>query len=147
MDAIDSKILELLQKDGRMSMVNLGKKVNMTQPAVKERVRKLEEKGIITHYRSVLSPQKLGKGITAFILFEADQCHDFADFCKQYSDVVDLYRISGQYNHLLKVVTESMETLEGFTNAARQYGRSSVLIVLSTRFEQKAMLPQVQEEV
>ncbi|WP_339265553.1 Lrp/AsnC family transcriptional regulator [Paenibacillus sp. FSL K6-1330] len=70
MDQIDLQILELLKNNARISFSELGRKVNMTQPAVSERVKRLEEKGVITGYRAVLSPDKMGKGVTAFILFK-----------------------------------------------------------------------------
>jgi DNA-binding Lrp family transcriptional regulator len=143
MDQIDSKILEIMQTNGRISMVELGKAVNMTQPAVKERVRKLEEKGIITNYRATVSQQKLGKGITAFILFQASNCNQFVDFCRQSPDVIDLYRISGQYNYLMKVATKSTETLEALSDSCNKFGIPTILMVLSTRFEQKDMLPEL----
>jgi len=142
MDQIDSKILELLQINGRISMVELGKEVNMTQPAVKERVRKLEERKVITNYRATISQQKLGKGITAFVLFQASNCNQFVEYCRQSPDVIDLYRISGQYNYLLKVATKSPETLEVFSDSCNKFGFPTILMVLSTRFEQKVMLPE-----
>ncbi|MDC2864215.1 MULTISPECIES: Lrp/AsnC family transcriptional regulator [unclassified Bacillus (in: firmicutes)] len=146
MDQIDSKILELLQNNGRMSMVDLGKEVNMTQPAVKERVRKLEDKGVIENYRAVVSQKKLGKDTTAFILFQANNCNQFVEFCRQSPHVIDLYRISGQYNYLLKVATSSSELLETFSDSCNKYGRPTILMVLSTRFEQKVMLPELLSE-
>ncbi|MEH6978424.1 Lrp/AsnC family transcriptional regulator, partial [Bacillus pseudomycoides] len=68
MDHIDRKILHILQEDGRISMTELGKMVNLSTPAVKERVKKLEDKNIITAYRAVINPEKLNKNVTAFVL-------------------------------------------------------------------------------
>jgi DNA-binding Lrp family transcriptional regulator len=143
MDQIDSKILEILQTNSRISMSELGRVIGMTQPAVTERVRKLEEKGIISKYRTALNLDKLGKKITAFILMQSQQCDQFDEFCRQSPDVIDLYRISGQYNFLVKVITDSMESLEEFTNKLGVFGYSTTLIVLSTRFEQKPIIPEV----
>lgn len=147
MDQIDVDILEVLQTSGRMSMVDLGKKVNMSQPAVKERVRKLEEKGVIQHYQASISAKNIGKGVTTFILFQTNDCSKFVTFCEQSPEVIDLYRISGQFNYLMKVVTTSMESLESFSNQCNQYGSSMTLIVLTTRFEQKPIFPDILSEV
>lgn len=144
MDKIDVDILELLQTNGRISMVELSKEVHMTQPAVKERVKKLEEKGIVTGYQASVSPHSIGKCVSAFILIQSYDCHSFIDFCEQSSEVIDLYRISGQFNYLLKVVTESMETLEEFSDACNKHGNFTTLMVLSNKFENKALLPKTE---
>lgn len=146
MDRTDSRILELLQANSRITMSELGRVVGMTQPAVTERVRKLEDKGVISGYRAVLSPEKLGKSICAFVLMQTVSCSDFEDFAQYSPEVIDLYRISGQHNFLLKVMTSSMETFEKFTNKLGSYGHWTTLIVTSTRFEQKAFVPEWIEE-
>ncbi|RNB87149.1 Lrp/AsnC family transcriptional regulator [Brevibacillus fluminis] len=145
MDAVDSRILELLQTNSRITMSEMGRIIGMTPPAVTERVRKLEDKGVISTYRAVLAPEKLGKGIAAFILLQSYSCSEINEFCKNEPDVIDLYRISGQHNFLLKVRTKSMEAMEEFTNRLGAYGNSTTLIVLSTRFEQKALVPDIEE--
>ncbi|HZG83439.1 Lrp/AsnC family transcriptional regulator [Paenibacillus sp.] len=147
MDSVDSRILALLQANSRITMSELGRVIGMTQPAVTERVRKLEDRGVISGYRAVLSPEKLGKPIMAFILMQTNSCADFDAFCEQSPEVVDLYRISGQHNFLLKIVTASMGSLERFTNSLGAFGHSTTLIVLSARFEQKAILPDIPESM
>ncbi|TDQ40706.1 Lrp/AsnC family transcriptional regulator [Aureibacillus halotolerans] len=141
MDSTDAKILKLLQTNARRTIADIGKLINMTQPAVKERVRKLEEKGVISSYGASLSPSKLGKETTAFVLFQTNSCEKFIDFCESHPDVIDLHRISGQHNYLVKVVTESTRSLDEFTDACGQFGFSTSLIVLSTPFEHKPLLP------
>ncbi|MET3287534.1 UNVERIFIED_CONTAM: DNA-binding Lrp family transcriptional regulator [Brevibacillus sp. OAP136] len=76
MDAVDSRILELLQTNSRITMSEMGRIIGMTPPAVTERVRKLEDKGVINTYRAVLAPEKLGKGIAAFILLQSYSCSE-----------------------------------------------------------------------
>ena len=66
-DSFDDKILAILQRNGRISMAELGRQVHLSQPAVTERVRKLEESGVITGYRAVVDLEKLGYGIRAII--------------------------------------------------------------------------------
>lgn len=126
MDGIDSKILSLLHENARMPVAEIGRTIAMTQPAVTERIRKLEEQGIIAGYKAILSPKKLGKDVTAFVLFKTSNCLDFQEFCSQSPDVIELYRISGEYNFMMKIITASME--------------STTLIVLSAAIENKRLI-------
>lgn len=140
MDQIDRAILSLLHKNARMSVAEIGRTIAMTQPAVAERIRKLEEQGIIAGYKAVLSPKKLGKDVTAFVLFKTGNCVDFQQFISKSPDVIDLYRISGEYNFMMKIVTESMDTLTAFLDTCSPHGFSSTLIVLSTSIEDKSLI-------
>ncbi|MGN9167755.1 MULTISPECIES: Lrp/AsnC family transcriptional regulator [Paenibacillus] len=62
-------------------MTELGKKVGLSQPAVTERVRRMEDKGMITGYRVIVSPERVGKSILAHVLMQANHCNLFAEFC------------------------------------------------------------------
>lgn len=141
MDELDKQILMILQEHARISMTELGKVVALSQPAVTERVRRLEEKGIIDHYRAVVSPNKLNKHISAYLLFHTKGCDSFVDYCQNSSDVIELHRISGQYNFLVKVVTESLQSLEELINAIGVYGDSTTLIVLSSPIQNSKIIP------
>ncbi|MCQ6268735.1 Lrp/AsnC family transcriptional regulator [Fictibacillus sp. WQ 8-8] len=141
MDEIDKKIVLLLQEEARISMTELGKSVSLSQPAVTERVRRMEEKGIIDSYRAVVSPEKINKQITAYVLIHTKGCESFVEHCKQADEVVELHRISGQYNFLVKVVTENLQTLEMATNQMGVYGDSTTLIVLSSPIKNDKLVP------
>ncbi|MGG4034441.1 Lrp/AsnC family transcriptional regulator [Paenibacillus cisolokensis] len=140
MDQIDRKILSLLHENARMSVAEIGRTIAMTQPAVAERIRKLEEQGIIAGYKAVLSPKKLGKDVTAFVLFKTGNCAEFQQFISNSPDVAELYRISGEYNFLMKIVTESMDTLIAFLDTCSPHGFSSTMIVLSAAIEHKSLI-------
>ncbi|TCS93224.1 Lrp/AsnC family transcriptional regulator [Hazenella coriacea] len=141
MDDLDKKILMVLQDHARISMTELGKVVALSQPAVTERVRRLEEKGIIDHYRAIVSPNKVNKHITAYLLFHTKGCESFVDYCQSTPDVMELHRISGQYNFLVKVVTESLQSLEALINSMGVYGDSTTLIVLSSPIQHNKIIP------
>ncbi|SFD97034.1 DNA-binding transcriptional regulator, Lrp family [Paenibacillus catalpae] len=142
MDDLDKQLLLVLQEQGRISMTDLGKAVSLSQPAVTERVRRLEEKGIIDHYRAVVTPEKINKMITAFVLFYTKDCNKFVEHCRQTTDVIELHRISGhQYNFLVKLVTESLQTLESTINELGTFGDSTTLITLSSPIKQDPLLP------
>ncbi|WP_309119563.1 Lrp/AsnC family transcriptional regulator [Paenibacillus sp.] len=146
MDRVDKSIITLLQEQGRMSFTELGKAVGLSQPAVTERVRRLEDKGILGRYRAVVPPAKIDKTTSAFLLFHTKDCDSFLAFCDASPDVVECHRISGQYNYLVKVVTESMASLESFNNASNKYGDSLTMIVMSTPIEPKPLIPAIEEE-
>ena len=141
MDSIDVDILMHLQSDARLSMTALGKLIGLSQPAITERVKRLEEQGVIKSYRAKVSNEKVGKPIVAFILFRTTTCNNFVDYCKQASQVVECHRISGEYNYLIKVVVESTKELELFENASMKYGDSTTLISLSSPIEDKPLIP------
>src|SRR5699024_12814737 len=67
MDGIDRRILELLQEDGRMTIIELSKQLNLSRPSVNERIRKLEDNGVIEGFTARISSEALGKNISAFI--------------------------------------------------------------------------------
>ncbi|MXQ55921.1 Lrp/AsnC family transcriptional regulator [Shimazuella alba] len=139
MDAIDAKIVELLQKNARITVSQIGRLINMTQPAVGERIRKLEEKGVIQGYKVILDPEKLGKHVTAYILIQAGNCGKLIEFCNQSPEVVEAHQLSGQFNFMIKVMTRSMRTLEEFILTCSQYGHTTTMTVLSTPIESKLM--------
>ena len=118
MDHIDNKILSILHENARITISEMSRLIVMSQPAVTERLRKLEEQGVITGYRAVLAPSKLGKYTTAFVLFKSNNCGEFEAYAESAPEIVDFYRTSGEYNYLLKVVTATSESLETFLERA-----------------------------
>lgn len=145
MDHVDKKILIHLQSQARISMTELGKFVGLSQPAVTERVKRMEEKGIIKEYRTIVSPEKIGKHAAAYILFRTRDCHAFLDFCRSTPDVVECYRISGEHNYLLKVISDSTQSLEEFGNQCDKYGTYTILIVMSSPINHKFLIPSLEE--
>ncbi|OME77414.1 AsnC family transcriptional regulator [Paenibacillus sp. FSL A5-0031] len=140
MDQIDSKILSLMFENARIPISEMSRMIAMSQPAVTERLRKLEEQGMITAYRAKLNPHKLGLYTTAFVLFKTNCCNDFITFSESSSEIIDLYRISGEYNFLMKVLSETTESMTNFLDRCSPFGFSTTLIVLSTAFEDKSLV-------
>lgn len=145
MDSIDKQILFHLQSQARISMTELGKSVGLSQPAVTERVKRMEENGVIKEYRTIISPEKIGKQAVAYILFHSRECHAFLDFCRTHPNVVECYRISGEHNYLLKVMSDSTQGLEEFGNQCDKYGNYTILIVMSSPIEPKNLIPSLEE--
>jgi Lrp/AsnC family leucine-responsive transcriptional regulator len=146
LDQIDKQILLYLQDHARVSMTELGKFIGLTQPAVTERVRRMEEKGVIKEYRAMISREIIGKQAMAFILFRATNCAPFYEFCQTSQEVIECHRISGEYNHLLKVITESLPALEIFENKLLNFGKFTTSIALSSPIENKSLIPTLSDD-
>ncbi|PZD92976.1 AsnC family transcriptional regulator [Paenibacillus sambharensis] len=141
MDRVDCKILELLQENARISMTELGQSVGLSTPAVKERVKKMEERNLIESYRAIVNPEQLDKHVTAFILFDTTACKPFREFCQAHPMVYECHRLAGQYSYMVKVVSESVQELETFIDASMAFGRPSTFISLSSPVKYKPVLP------
>jgi len=145
LDHVDKQILFYLQNQARVSMTELGKCVGLSQPAVTERVRRMEEKGIIKEYRTIISPEKIGKNAAAYMLFRTRDCLGFLDFVHASPHVAECHRISGEHSYLLKVVTESTQALEEFGNQCDKYGTYTILIVMSSPIDHRFLIHSLEE--
>ncbi|GAV14876.1 Lrp/AsnC family transcriptional regulator [Paenibacillus sp. NAIST15-1] len=139
-DDIDQKIMQLLQHNARMSISQISKEVSMSQPSVKERMIKLEEKNIISGYTAKFNLRNLNRGTTTFILLKTERCQEVVDFCENAKEVTDLYRISGEYNYLIKVQTASIEELAQFQDDLAKIGVSKSHISMKNILENRVLL-------
>ncbi len=115
MDALDHSILNLLQRDGRATQLEISRTVGLSQPAVAERIRKLEERGVITGYTARVDAKKLGKDITAFIGVTIEHPKYFEGFAKKVMalpEILEAHRVAGQDSYILKVKTSNTRTLD-----------------------------------
>lgn len=119
LDAIDRRILVLLQEDGRKSNVDLAREIGLSPPPTLERVRKLEAAGYISGYVALVDGSKLGLGITAFVSVVLARHHletsmRFSEECRRLPEVLECHHIAGEEDFLLKVVAESPAAYERF---------------------------------
>lgn len=115
MDAIDYRILERLQGNGRTTQLELSREVGLSQPAVAERIRKLEERGVILGYNARVDPAALGKDICAFVDVTIEHPKYFEAFTRKVlamPEVLECHRVAGAASYLLKVRTENTRTLD-----------------------------------
>lgn len=115
MDSTDYQLLHLLQASGRMTQLELSREVGLSQPAVAERIRKLETRGIITGYAAHVDPLALGRDITAYIGVGIEHPRYFDGFAKkalELPEVLEAHRVAGQDSYLLKVRTQNTRTLD-----------------------------------
>lgn len=140
MDQIDTDILLQLQRNAKISMKELAAFVHLSSPAVIERVKKLEEQGMIEGYKAKVNLKKMKRTIQAIILFKSIDCKSLSDFCNNHPDVLECYRVAGEISYIVKLATYSVETLERFIDEAMPYGTPSTNIVLSST-EKKVIAP------
>src|SRR5688572_7254926 len=134
MDDIDRKILKELQTDARTSYAELGRRVGLTTPAVIERIRKLEDAGIITGYRAEIDTAKVGLPITAFIRMSISGV-DFSrivNIASESNEALECHRGTGGDSFIMKVAVASVEHLQNLIDRLTPYGITTTSIVLSS---------------
>lgn len=115
LDKVDYELLDILQHKGRTKRNELAEKVGLSLPAVSERLRKLEEEGIIQGYYARLNHKRLGKDVTAYVLVTVDSSKHFPTFVEHIAktdEIQECHAITGDGTHLLKVRTENTGGLE-----------------------------------
>jgi Lrp/AsnC family transcriptional regulator, leucine-responsive regulatory protein len=118
-DNIDVKILKLLQFNARMTVSEMAAKINLSIPAVSERLKKLESSGIIEQYTAILNAKKLNKSLTVivFITLESSKYTDkFNQFVNAEDEIVECYYLAGDFDYVLKIITDNTLTLENILN-------------------------------
>lgn len=119
LDAIDRKILQTLQREARISNVDLARRVHLSPTPCFERVRRLEEGGYIQRYVAQLDPQKLGMGLLAFVEVSLDKTNPtafdrFRDTVADMSEVQECHMVAGGFDYLLKVRVTDMASYRKF---------------------------------
>jgi Lrp/AsnC family transcriptional regulator, leucine-responsive regulatory protein len=137
LDDTDWRILHELQADARLSYNELGRRVSLSPPAVAERVRRLEEAGIIAGYQARVDPARAGLPLTAFVQMRCrlDQCLLKTSKASDYPEVVEVHKLSGDHCSMLKVRAASMEHFEGLLERLGRHGEMRTSVVLSTQYE------------
>jgi Lrp/AsnC family transcriptional regulator, leucine-responsive regulatory protein len=140
-DQTDLKILSILQNSGRSRLADIADQVELSAPAVLERVKKLEVNGVIKGYQALLDGKKVGKDITAFIGVSIGNQRDIDKFATQMlrnPDVLECHHITGDESFILKVKsanTTSLEKLLGEIRSVEGVTRTVTRVVLSTAKE------------
>jgi Lrp/AsnC family leucine-responsive transcriptional regulator len=139
LDNTDWQILRELQQNARLSFNELGRRVNLSAPATAERVRKLEDKGVITGYSAQIDPAKVGLPLLAFIQLHCDpgKCLLKTSRAEEYPEILEIHKLSGAHCSLLKVAVSSMEHLEAFNERLGHHGPLISNIVTSSPFTSK----------
>ncbi len=138
------QLLRALQQNARLSYSELGQRVGLSSPAVAERIRRMEDAGIISGYHAEINRSKLGYPITAIIRMSTspgDQCTRFATFVQDIPEVLDCYRVTGSDSLIMKVMASSVEHLESLIDRLSAHGQLTTSMVLSAPVTKRVVTP------
>lgn len=132
-DDIDSLILSELGNNSRTSFADLGRKVNLSPSAVRERVQKLEDNGVIKNYSTEIDHSKIGYGIEAFIILKvfSGKLKLFISDTHKFPEIQKAYRITGTQNIHMKVILKNQLHLQQFIDLLIDYGDTTTHLILS----------------
>ena len=130
-DATDRKIIGELTTDGRVSLAELGRRVNLSSPAVAERVQRLERSGVITGYRAEIDPRALGYPLTAIVRVKpaAGQLPRIPELALEIPEVSECHRITGEDCFFLKVHLRSIDDLSAVLDRFLAYGETTTSLI------------------
>jgi Lrp/AsnC family leucine-responsive transcriptional regulator len=134
LDATDARLLAALQQDGRQSIAELGRRVSMSASAVAERVRRLEETGVITGYRAEVDPSRIGLTILALVRlrYPTGNYRPFHALLDSTPEIVEAHHVTGEDCFVLKVVARGMRHLEEVTGRIAGLGPVTTSVVYSS---------------
>lgn len=148
LDAVDLKILDALQDNGRIRRNDLAEIVGLSLPSISERMRKLEEAGYITGYVAKLDAKKLGKDIMAFIFVQIDSSkhyQSFIDHAGSNEEIIECHAVTGEGSHLLKIRTENTSSLERLLGRIQTWqgvvGTRTHLVLSTSKESTRVKLP------
>ena len=133
LDKLHWSILSALQQNARASLAGIGRKIGLTPPAVADRVKRLEDLGVIEGYWTSISHTKVGYQLKAIITLRAfmGKLKPFLERVKTLEEVINCYRITGNENIIMEVVLRDQFHLEKFIDQLIQYGETRTHIILS----------------
>jgi Lrp/AsnC family leucine-responsive transcriptional regulator len=144
LDATDLRLLEELQHDGRITWAELGRRVSMTAPAVRERVARLERAGVIAGYQASIDGARLGWGICAFVRIAVpipSRMQRLLDHLEALPQAIEAHTLTGDDSLLVKLLAGTPAELDRITTSLSQYGATSTSIVLSSPIDRRPIAP------
>ncbi len=137
LDGPGVEILRALEDNARISFAELGRKVGLSAPAISDRVRKMEEAGIIVGYHARVNPSKMGNPVIAYARLRADREYfqRIIALARDLAEVRECHHAAGDDAFLLKLVASSEQRLEGALQPFRAFGEVHLLTILSTPVE------------
>lgn len=147
LDETDWQILAELQVDGRLSFKELGRRIHLSAPAVAERVRRLEESGVIRGYGAHVDAAKTGQPVLAFLQLRCrlGSCLLRTTTADAFPEVVEVHKLSGEFCSMLKVRAASLRHFEGLAERLGEHGDMRTHIVMSTQYTGRPVAPITQD--
>ncbi|GAA2042414.1 Lrp/AsnC family transcriptional regulator [Catenulispora yoronensis] len=142
LDATDHAILAILQTDGRLGVTEIGRRVNLSQPAVSARIKRLEQSGVITGYRAVVDPERLGLSIHAVVRLRTTHARIAAclEYFGEVPEITDVLRLTGEDCFLIDVHAADARRLEAVVDGVARFGPVTTSLVLR-EYGAKAITP------
>ncbi|BEP62099.1 Lrp/AsnC family transcriptional regulator [Variovorax sp. V213] len=147
LDAHDTRILAELQSDARLTMAELGRRVHLSQPAVTERVKKLEAAGVISGYRATVNLGKLGYGIRAIIRVGRADYARVVELVQQTPECVNAYNVTGDDSWILEIAVIDVSHLDAVVTRFCILTETATSIILNPAREHQPMLPPQRSDV
>ena len=143
LDKVSWKILSQLQLDGRASYASIARSVSMSLPAVTERIKRLEEQGIIEGYRAIIDESKLGRALTVFIHLStpASRYRAFLDKAEQLDAIRECHHVAGEGSFIIRVLISSVQELEPLIEVLSEFGETKSSIVMSSPLLKTTVCP------
>jgi len=148
LDDVDLKILNLLLQDGRIAHTAIGKEIELSGPSVYARIQRMEREGIIKGYSVILAPEKVGRGLAAFVRIRTQtpgyDSDAFERFLQEEEQIVECHDVDGEDCYILKVRTASTQSLQKLLAAIRSFPgitRTVTTIALETLKEEGSVRP------
>ena len=140
-DEIGWQLLCDLQQNARLPFAELGRRVGLSLPAVAERVRRMEETGIIKGYRAEVSTEQLGLSMMVFIQLQTEAKHypQLEEQVERMPEVLECHHVTGVDSFIMKVVVASKEHLEEVIRSLSPFGQTTTSLVLSTPVNQRIL--------
>lgn len=143
LDATDHRILEHLQRDGRLSVADLARAISLSPSATADRVRRLTDAGVITGYSATVDPEALGYPIMAFVrlAYPSGNYRPFHELVDTTPEVVEAHHVTGADCFVIKVIARSMRDLERITGKLATLGGITTSVVYSTTVPRRNLQP------
>ncbi|WP_186578594.1 Lrp/AsnC family transcriptional regulator [Aquibacillus kalidii] len=143
MDKLDRQILQILQKDARISISDLSKLLALSRPSVTERIHRLKEKGIIEEFSARVSLPAIGREILLIVQVSGLKVspQEFESMIKQKYDIIECHRVTGHVSYYLKAAVSNMNQMRVLIDSLMPYGTINTSTVLSSPVSYRYILP------
>ena len=148
MDSIDKKILTRLQANSRVTISDLSAEIALSVPAIRERLKKLENAGVIKQYTTILNPEFFNKHLMAlmFLRFNSPKNGDkFTEMVKNEPEIKECFHITGDFDYSLKIITRDTSTLESLLARIKETAgitKTQTIVILSTITDNPSVAPE-----
>lgn len=145
LDGVGWRLLTLLQENARLSFRQLGEQIGLTAPAVTERVRRLEEAGIVSGYHAAIDTYKLGLPILVYVHITTSHMNSdrFADHVTSIPEVLECHCVTGVESYILKIAVQSIPHLNEIVTRLKPFGDLRTSVVLSTQVKRRVIDEQI----